>query len=238
LRSGTVDELLTSKQSYLDPRLAEFYGVALDAATEVDEEGFALSPLPGGRSGLLSTAAFLTTDPTGARHSVVRRGTLVRGLLQCKTAITFPGLQELPNTAATERARAEQRLMTEECNSCHAMIDPLGLVFDPFDGLGRLRTVDEGGAAVRSDATLSDGTYIESVEQLASYLTLEDAFAECLAQHWLQMGLAELPETSVNTCSVREVVRAFSQTERSMSDLIQAVVASPAFRQREGGTAP
>lgn len=232
--SGTVDELLTSKYSYLDERLARFYGAELDPAAPQTPDGFTWSALPPERVGLLTTAAFLSTHPNGEQHSVVQRGLLIRSMVQCAPPIAFAALADTPQQGATERARAEWRMQEAECSGCHQLIDPYGLVLDTFDGLGRLRATDVDGSPARSDALLADGTSIETVEQLASMLTQQDAFATCLAQHWLTYGLTEPSERPVDACTVAEIIDEFRETERGMPDLVHAVISSDAFRLRLG----
>ncbi len=234
IESGELNELLTSKYSYLDERLARFYGASFQASDVDSADGFLWTPLPEERRGLLTTAAFLTTDPDGETHSVVQRGMLVRSLLECATSIEFGGLAEEFSEAPTERAAAEERLAHSPCKECHIQIDPYGLVFERFDGLGRLRNTDDDGSAVRTDSTLADGSRLLGVDDLVERLTDSQAFSSCLARHWLTYGLAEPGERPVDACAAQEIMKDFATTERRMTDLLLAVVSSASFRMRAG----
>lgn len=238
LRSGTVDELLTSRYTYLDSRLAAFYGIPVDATLETDEVGFARVELPKERSGLLTTAAFLTTDAAGERHSVVARGMLVRGLLLCEDTLNVGDFNETVSAAPTERARAENRLEDPKCQTCHSQIDPYGLALEAFDAVGRVRVSDEDGSDISATATLPDGTLVDGIGALTARLTMDDGFASCLSRHWLEMSLGELGREAVSACTVRDIMKEYSTSSRTMSDLIRAVVASPVFGLRQAGTLP
>ena len=58
-----------------------------------------------------------------------------------------PGVEELDsNKELTGNLRQclEQHRDDPNCASCHALMDPLGFVYENFDGIGRWREEDEG----------------------------------------------------------------------------------------------
>ena len=49
-----------------------------------------------------------------------------------------------PDGKNTQRERLAQHSTDPSCAACHALMDPLGLAFEIYDGIGRYRTTDVG----------------------------------------------------------------------------------------------
>jgi hypothetical protein len=102
--------------------------------------------------------------------SVVHRGIAIRENLLC-TPIEPPPPDVMPTvlppaegTTARDRFKAHE---TGTCAGCHAQMDPIGLAFENFDGLGRYRTMDGGvliDATGARDGGGSAGTFDGIVE--------------------------------------------------------------------------
>ena len=69
----------------------------------------------------------------------------------------------------TVRERMEQHRANPQCNSCHTVIDPLGLALENFDVTGRWRIKDQG-MPIEVRADLYDGTPLGSVADLRTAL--------------------------------------------------------------------
>src|SRR5690606_34187836 len=85
LWSGTLSDLLLSRQTFVNASLASIYGVPSFPApgTQLDADGFGLVELPPNRTGLLTQAGFLTTRSRPDGTSVVGRGLLVKKVFLC-----------------------------------------------------------------------------------------------------------------------------------------------------------
>src|SRR5690606_19283830 len=55
----------------------------------------------------------------------------------------------------SQRERLELHRSEPSCAGCHAMMDPLGVVFESFDAVGRSRTTDEEGRPVATSSDIS-----------------------------------------------------------------------------------
>ena len=242
MQEGRVDDLLTSRFSFVDQTLAEFYGIAFPPPdSALDDAGFGWAELPPGRSGLLTSAAFLLTTSRPDGHSVVKRGMLVRGAMACADPVSIPEFlteHADPLEDATQRLRSEYRMATPPCGSCHSFIDPYGLALESFDVLGKLRSNDTDGSPIDDTATLPDGAAVDGPEELSAQLTLDDAFATCLARYWVTFALSEPPDNPLDDCSVHDIMQDFARTSRRLPDLVRAVAISEIFSHRRGGTAP
>src|SRR5690606_39220944 len=76
----------------------------------------------------------------------LHRGILVRENLLCQhMEPPPPGVSTaLPavTPATTTRERIEQHTASAACSGCHSLIDPLGMAFENYDGVGAYRTMD------------------------------------------------------------------------------------------------
>ena len=84
----------------------------------------------------------------------------------------------------TTRERFESHAADAGCASCHKSIDSFGFPLEEFDGMGKLRTTDNG-KPVDSQVTISvgsdiDGTYADGVA-LANALAASPTVKTCLA---------------------------------------------------------
>ncbi len=70
----------------------------------------------------------------------------------------------------TERQLIERHSSDAQCASCHQRIDPFGFALEGFDAIGRARTKDAAGLAIDTQAKLADGTEIDGLDGLRTYL--------------------------------------------------------------------
>src|SRR5690606_40462479 len=91
LWSGVLNDLLTSRTTFVNQNLATLYNVAYPpAGSTPDADGFAMAELDANRAGLLSNAGFLTARSRPDVPSVVGRGLLVNATLLCAEVPVFP----------------------------------------------------------------------------------------------------------------------------------------------------
>jgi hypothetical protein len=185
LQSDTADyrQLLLSDSLYLNGRLAAFYGVDLPAdALAPGEPGFQkVVPRAGERSGVLThpylMAGFSYTSTSSPIHRGVflSRSVLGRTLRPPPEAVA-PLAPDL-HAGLTTRERVQLQTKPEVCQTCHAMINPLGFTLEHFDAVGRFRSRDQEKPV---DAT---GAYItrtgekksfRDIGELAGFLATSD----------------------------------------------------------------
>ena len=66
-----------------------------------------------------------------------------------------PDVPTLPENTAEKlsmRARMERHRADPVCASCHQLMDPIGLVLESYDGIGRWRTEDNGDPSASTAA--------------------------------------------------------------------------------------
>ncbi len=231
---GQLGTLLTASYSYPRGALFEIYGTT-------PPPGFA----PGDRvelaaterSGLLTQAAFLTSHAKRNATSPVHRGIIVRENLLCQIIPPPPDdvVTVLPpaSEATTTRERFAQHLADPTCAACHALIDPIGLSFENYDGVGKFRTtegtqaVDASGAIVGGGADL-EADYQNAVE-MSKLLGNADIVQDCMATQWFRFALGRT-DSDADACSMAAVRNAFAATDGNIPALLAGIASSDAFR--------
>ncbi len=232
------EELLTSREAYVNASLAELYGVQGPA----DDDTWAWVTLPEEeRSGILTRAAYLAVHAGQRVQSPIFRGVYVIEEIMCAdlgeppptandTPVEEPpdGSQEGPMTV---RELVEARTMDDPtCAACHALINPTGYLFEHYDALGRWRETEvHTGLEIDAAAELTMGDAAgpmpDALELSKTLVDSTDARA-CFAKKWAEIGL---DAETFDPCTEEEVVMAFVQSG-DVNALLQGIVGSPAFR--------
>jgi hypothetical protein len=231
---GLMKTLLTSNMSFPQGGLFDLYGVAQPAGFKVGDPVMLDSSK---RAGILTQAAFLTRWAHGNQTSPVHRGKLVRLNVMCgyvppppANANTTP---PVPTAATSTRERFAQHDADPNCAQCHLLMDPIGLGFENFDGIGAFRTmdglgaVDANGEIVSAGADL-DGKFNGAVE-LANRLANSTEVSNCMVNQWFRYSMGRM-ETTNDACSIQGVRDAFTASGGNIRELLARVALSPAFR--------
>src|SRR5258706_16218829 len=81
------------------------------------------------------------------------------------------------------RERMEEHRKNPACQSCHKVIDPLGLALDNFDVTGKWR-IKDNGVAIDSAGVMYDGTRIDGPASLRNALLKHpDGFPQTLTEN-------------------------------------------------------
>lgn len=253
---GRFKTLLTAPYTMMNERLAKHYGVT--SFSSKDGEEFVPSPYPTehGRAGLLSGAGVLTrfagaTEPTwpSRRHGLVSRIALCALPLPYSTAP--PPLVTNPSDKGPVPAPARQRMWeataAKGCQSCHAVINPVGYVFGRFDTVGRYQ-LSEGAEPIDDRAvipgdwggsvSLGGDISVTGVAELATYLADRPEVLRCFTLRWLHYIAGADPQWPVDAgtekdplllSSLDSASAAFEASGGNMHALMEALVATPLF---------
>ena len=151
--TATFDALFTAPYTFVNAALARHYGLTGPTGSAYEQVD---AP---GRAGVLTQGMLLTHDKA-TRTSIVMRGLKIRTDVLCQIVPAPPpdvDLTTLDKTATgvSQRDRLEQHRTVASCAACHILMDPIGVVFEGFDAVGRARTVDELGLPVVPTSELS-----------------------------------------------------------------------------------
>jgi len=231
-----VTELLTADFTFLNERLARHYGIA-----GIRGSRFRRVTLPPGsqRRGLLGHGSILTVTSTATRTSPVIRGAwILENILGAPPPAPPPGVETNIDgdgsqvITASVRQRLEHHRANPSCAGCHGVIDPVGFALENFDAIGAWRERD-GEAVVDARGTLVDGTEVNGAGDLVDALVAnQELFITNLTEKLLTYALGRtLDHRDMPT--VRAIVRQAAPQDHRFSALIQGVVQSPAFGQRQ-----
>ena len=127
------------------------------------------------------------------------------------------------------RQRMEEHRANPQCQSCHRVIDPIGLALENFDVVGMWR-IRDGGSGVDASGTLYDGTPLDGPAGLRSVLLKrKDVVLRTFTENLMAYGLGRRVE-AFDMPTVRKVVRDAGAAQNHFSSFVLGIVKSPAFR--------
>jgi hypothetical protein len=228
---GNVLRLFDADYTFVDPALAEFYGLPAPASGV-----FERMDLPAGqrRLGLLTQPALLAALGHPDRNSPTRRGVFVQRSLLCNEVPPPPGdvdttLPE-PTEATTLRALMEQHMEKgDTCNGCHVQMDPIGFAFEYYDSSGRYRETDNGYPVDGSGTMEGFGSWQDATE-LALLVRDDPRLPACLVRNVYKNALGQIDGPG-QADALAFITEAFVDSDHSFKQLLIELAANPAFRQ-------
>ena len=227
-----ITELLTADHTFVDERLARFYGLPPPPG-----DGFhRVATRADRRAGLLGQAGVLTVTSYPNRTSPVLRGKFVLekilGTPPPPPPPNIPSLAEHPGGGqpATLRDRLELHRSSPSCMGCHALIDPIGFALENYDALGRRRDMEEG-RPIDSSGHLVTGEPVNSAVTLSAVLAsarhdeFTRNFARTLLTYALGRGLDYYDRPTID-----RIVATAAARGHTLPAYLDAVVASIAFQ--------
>jgi mono/diheme cytochrome c family protein len=227
-----VLELLTADYSFVNERVARHYGIP-----NVAGPNFRRVALPEERRGLLGQGSILALTSNSDRTSPVQRGKWVMEvMLGSPPPAPPPNVPSLDETKSTGdgkflsvRERMEEHRKNPACNSCHRVIDPLGLALENFDVTGAWR-IKDNEVAIDSNGELYDGTKMSGPAGLrAALLKNQEIFLQTFTENLMTYALGRRVEF-YDMPAVRQTVRDAAKSDYRMSSFFLSVIQSPAFQ--------
>jgi hypothetical protein len=229
--------------------MAQFYG--LPASTAATDNDWVRVTLDATRyAGLATQPAVLAGLSHDRDPSYVYRGVFVLSRLACQPLGTPPGNAQsvfdtlpLPASAsALDRSLAVRR--RDDCNFCHDRIDPIGLAFDRFDELGRLRMTDRHANPVASagESRLNAGRVIQFNGPAELMRTVADSglCEPCASRQWLRFTFGRREDVG-DACALQTLTDRLSGhagEDRSLLSMMVAMSTTDAFFFRRARETP
>ncbi|MEX2467430.1 MAG: DUF1592 domain-containing protein [Gemmatimonadota bacterium] len=234
-----VLELYTADYTFANARLAAHYGIR-----GVGGDDFRMVQYPEGvaRSGILGHGSILVLTSLANRTSPVLRGKWVMEVLlgtpPPPPPPNVPTLDESSDVSnegrvLTTRERMEQHRANPTCNSCHSLIDPIGLALDNYDVTGKWR-LRENGTELDTRGDFYDGTPVDSPTELVSAIMKRPLpLVRTFTENLMAYAIGRRMEYYDNP-TIRKVVReAEEDGAYPVASLILGVVTSDAFRLKQ-----
>ena len=113
-------------------------------------------------------------------------------------------------------------------------MDPIGLGFEHYDGVGLWRDKENGKAIDATgqvnDSQDMDGPFDGAIE-LGKKLAESDQVRQCVATQWFRFGYGRA-ETNGDQCNVQKVQEAFAAANYNVKELLVALTQTDAFIYR------
>ncbi|MAT14586.1 MAG: hypothetical protein CMJ46_04870 [Planctomyces sp.] len=235
-RDGSILDLIDADHTFLNERLAAFYGIP-------NVEGEEWRRVEGvrqyRRGGILTQATTLSKQSGASRTSAILRGNWIYesllGERLPRPPKDVPILPETVPAGLTERQLIEQHSSVESCAKCHVRIDPFGFSLEGFDAIGRVRETDAGGNEIDTLTELKDGTEIAGLPGLQKYLgeTRRETFVRQFCQKLLGYALGRSVQLSDEPL-LDEMMTKLSENDYRITVAIETIVNSEQFRNVRG----
>ena len=233
-----IKELLSARYSFLNERLADFYGVSGVRGGEHRLVDLHEHPQ---RGGVLGQGSFLVVTSNPTRTSPVKRGLFVLdNILGTPAPPAPPNVPELEETdhngGKTKTMRQMMEVHREKplCASCHQRMDPIGLGLENFNAIGQFRST-EGGQPIDTAGELITGETFSDVAGLKTVLadSRTEDFYRCLTEKLLTYAIGRGPEY-FDAVTIETIVGRLSRGEGTLKDLVIAIIESAPFQKRRG----
>jgi hypothetical protein len=229
--AGTMLDLLTAESSWLEPILADHYGVTMA------EGGY--SSVPGRTGGgLLTTAAFLTGTSSTTRTSPVRRGHWVLNNIMCEEPPPAPdGVEQEFDQSEGADTVVEQlaaHRANPACAGCHDQMDPIGVALESFNAIGLFRSAYDDGVAIETSGELAGIGSFTSVVELASALSGQTRTHRCMVKKTFTYALGRATGAQ-DWPFIAPIEKQFLESDFQFVDLMVGIVQSEPFRTHRGG---
>jgi hypothetical protein len=225
-------ELLTANYTFVNERLARFYGIR-----NVYGPHFRRVQTDLRRAGLLGQGSILTVTSYATRTSPVLRGKyLLDNILGAPPPPPPPNVPPLPETTARGREASMRELMEAHrqnavCATCHQRMDPLGFALENFDAIGKWRTT-EGHAPIDASGVLPDGTKFSGPDEFRRALMAHsDEFVRTFTEKLLTYALGRAV-AYYDMPALRTVIRGAAPSDYRWSSLVLGIVKSQPFQMR------
>jgi hypothetical protein len=229
----SILDLFTADYTFVNERVAKHYGIP-----NITGPQFRRVQAPEERRGILGHGSIQLLTSVADRTSPVQRGKYVMEVLfGTPPPAPPPNVPSLDDSVKagqggkllSVRERMEQHRANPACNSCHRVIDPLGLALENFDVTGKWR-IKDNGVPIDSTGELYDGTKMEGPAGLrAALMKHQDMLLLSFTERLMTYAIGRRME-AYDMPAIRAIIRDAAKNDYKMSSFILGVANSAAFR--------
>jgi hypothetical protein len=236
LGDHNVCDLLTANYTFVNGRLALHYGIPNVRGDEFRR----VTLTDPNRWGLLGKGAILMGTSYGNRTAPVLRGAWVFddiiGESPHAPPPSIPPLKEnvLGAKPLTIRERMIMHRSTPSCNTCHGLMDPIGLALENFDAIGRWRTKDyDTGTPIDASGEMAGNFAVDGpVDVRRALMTRPQQFVQTLTAKLMTFALGRTLDYH-DMPTVRAIVRTAGRDGDRFSSIVLGIVDSPEFQMKK-----
>jgi hypothetical protein len=225
--NGDIRDLMTTRQTYIDRRLAMLYGVAFPFTGDWVKYEF---PAATGRSGILTQISMLSMFSHPGRSSPTKRGVAINEVFLCSPTpeppnnVDFSVVNNPNSSMKTLRERLMAHATNPTCAACHQRSDPVGLSLEAFDTIGGYRTT-ENGEPINVSATIQGQTF-SGAQGLGQYIHDNPRYPACVARKLYSYSRG-LKSSSVD--DFQDAYKAFQNSGFRLRTLLKSMAVSDSF---------
>lgn len=234
---GDLHTILTANHSFMNARLAAYYGIQSGPVTSQFER---VDLEPTRAAGVLTQGGLMASLTPGNSHTnPVVRGKYVLTRLLCRTPPSPPSgfapMLPMVDLTLTTRQRFAAHSASTACSGCHQLLDPLGFAFEHYDPAGRWRDLDNG-QPVDATGTITfagsplDGPF-DGASELAEKLAVSTEVRDCWVGRWVTFAYGRA-EVEADACSRLVVQQAFDRSKGNVRAMLVALTQTDAFLYR------
>ncbi len=220
-------DLFSSNETFINRHLASVYNVPYASAQEWAPYTF---PAESQRAGILTQVTFLSLFSHPGASSPTKRGVKIHEIFMCEPTPEPPADVDFSKVQALDKGTVRTRLLAhmenEGCASCHRVSDPPGLALEHFDGLGQLRT-KENGTVIDVSAEV-EGKKFTGAPGLAKYLRDDKRIPQCLVRNVYAYGVGR-PTDERDEDYIADQTKAFGAKGYKYPELIGQIATTPEF---------
>ncbi len=231
-------ELLDADYTFLNERLARFYGIPGVSGEQMRKVHL---PANSPRGGILTQGTVLIVTSNPNRTSPVKRGLyILDNILGTPPPPPPPDVTPLEQAAAGVKGRPPTLKETLKvhrsealCSSCHNRMDPLGLAFENFNALGLWRD-KELNQPIESAGEMLTGETFQDVRELKKVLVTARRmdYYRCVTEKLLIYALGRGLEPA-DTHTVDAIVEQLEAAGGRPAVLIRGIIESAPFQRRQ-----
>jgi Protein of unknown function (DUF1592)/Protein of unknown function (DUF1588)/Protein of unknown function (DUF1595)/Protein of unknown function (DUF1585)/Protein of unknown function (DUF1587) len=220
-------DLFTSNDTFINRPLASVYRIPFASSSSSGWAPYTF-PQSSERSGILTQVSFLSLFAHPGTSSPTKRGIKVYEIFMCQGTpdppadVDFSRVRD--SSKGTVRARLLDHMQNVGCAVCHRRTDPPGLALEHFDGLGQLRTT-ENGATIDVSSGINDVKF-EGAQGLGQFLHDDPRVPDCLVRNVYAYGAGREPDDEDYLVNQS---KAFAGNGYRLPDLMVQIASSPEF---------
>lgn len=236
-QSGSLEQFLAGKTTYVTSELAQLYGLSGVRGPGVSTVSLEGTP----RRGALTSGLVIGAHSKESGYSVPQFGAFFRKDVLCQP-VPAPPVEAQNAVAPPRRANETYRENFERftgtsttCNGCHTFLNPVGYAYLPFDPIGRFSTHDSTGAPYETASALTqlDGKdpQVKDAADLAEQVGKSARAHACFARMAIEFSMGRTLHRDDGPM-LNAVTATLTAGNDSLSRVIEAVVSNEAFARR------
>jgi hypothetical protein len=232
-----MKEFFTADVNFVNAPLSKLYGIPGSAT----DQPMKVTSTSDARVGFMGLASFLTFSSFTYRTAPTLRGKWVLENLLCEQMPPPPdAVPKLDPAGATMmaqsqnvRVRLEAHRAMPECATCHAVLDPIGMGLENFDGIGKYRAKYANGDTIDSSGVMPDKSTFKNLAELTALLSkpTDTRMLDCTSKTMMIYTLSR-PVVATDDPYLQQIRQTWNGG--NLGALLKQIVANDTFRLRRG----